>query len=308
MKKLLVSIIVLCVLSLIGIYALIPARIAFSKVIIVKTKLSIANRFLMDESKWGKWFPPDSDKNVHAYKNYSYLMGKKMLNAGEVSISNKQLTLSSLIHIISINTDSVAIEWKSEMPESTNPLSKLRYYIKAKRLQEDMTDILNSLKSFLEQNEKVYGVYIHEVISKDSTLIATSCVTSQYPSTTKIYDLISSLKEYIIHQNAKENNFPMLHVKKVNDTTYNTLVAIPVNKFLEGNGTIFNKRFVPWKVLTAEVKGGNYTVREALNQMKIYISDYHREAMAIPFESLVTNRSEQPDTLKWITRIYTPVK
>ena len=262
----------------------------------------------MDESKWVKWFPSESDKNGHMYNNYSYSIGKRMLNAGEVSISNKQIALISLIHIISINRDSVAIEWKSEIPGGTNPVSKLRNYLKAKRLQNNMADILNSLKSFLEENEKVYGVYVHEVISKDSTLIATNCVTKQYPSTLKIYDLISSLKKFIIDHNARENNFPMLHVKKVNDTTYKTLVAIPVNKFLPGNDTIFNKRFVPWKVLTAEVRGGNYTVQEALNQMKIYIDDYHREAMAIPFESLVTDRSVQPDTLKWITRIYTPVK
>jgi hypothetical protein len=29
--------------------------------------------------------------------------------------------------------------------------------------------------------------------------------------------------------------------------------------------------------------------------------------MAIPFQSLVTDRSKQPDTTKWITNIYTPV-
>jgi hypothetical protein len=60
-------------------------------------------------------------------------------------------------------------------------------------------------------------------------------------------------------------------------------------------------------VLRAEVKGGNATVEEALHQMKIFISDYQKTAMAIPFESLVTDRSKEPDTSKWITRIYTPV-
>ena len=30
-----------------------------------------------------------------------------------------------------------------------------------------MSDILNDLKAFLEQNEKVYGIYLHEIISKD---------------------------------------------------------------------------------------------------------------------------------------------
>jgi hypothetical protein len=37
------------------------------------------------------------------------------------------------------------------------------------------------------------------------------------------------------------------------------------------------------------------------------MSDYQQTAMAIPFESLVTDRSREPDTLKWITNIYVPV-
>ena len=84
-------------------------------------------------------------------------------------------------------------------------------------------------------------------------------------------------------------------------------MAIPVNKELPGNNKISFSRFVPWKVLTAEVKGGNYTVEEAMHQMKVFISDYQKTAMAIPFESLVTDRSKEPDTLKWVTGIYTPV-
>lgn len=308
MRKLLLCLTVLFVLFFASIYVFLPAKISFSKVAIIKTQTNIANRFLMDESKWGKWFPSDSDKKNHRYKNYFYSIDKKMLNAAEISISNKQISLKSIVHMLSINSDSIAIEWKSEMPESSNPINRIKNYIKAKSLQNNMSDILNHLKTFLEQNEKVYGVYIHEVISKDSTLIVTKCMTASYPSTIDIYQLISNLKNYISTHNAKENNFPMLHVRKVNDTTYEAMVAIPINKFLEGNDTIFNKRFVPWKVLTAEVKGGNYTVNEALAQMKMYISDYHREAMAIPFESLVTDRSKQPDTLQWVTRIYTPVR
>ena len=315
-KKLVLSFLVVGVLSLLGSYFFIPNKIAFSKVVIIKTKINIASRFLTYENKWSKWFPKDSANNSsllaekvgYRYKKYFYSIEKKMLNAGEISILNNKVLLKSLIHIISINGDSIAIEWKSETPETANPINKIRNYIKAKGIQNNMGDILNNLKTFLEQSEKVYGIYIHEIISRDSTLIATKCVTSTYPSTLDIYKLIETLKKYIISHGARENNFPMLHVKKVNDNSYEAMVAIPINKFLEGNDTVFNKRFVPWKVLTAEVRGGTYTVNEALDQMAIYIADYHREAMAIPFESLVTDRSKQPDTLQWITRIYTPVR
>jgi hypothetical protein len=270
----------------------------------------------MDENRWGKWFPSDSFKNssdssnkktTYKYQDYFYSIEKKMMNVAEVSISNNKISLNSLIKIISINSDSIAIEWKSNMPVTINPYNRIRNYIKARKLRDNMSDILTHLKTFLEKNDNVYGIHLHVIISKDSTLVATKCITTSYPSTPDIYNLIGNLRKYINLKDAKENNYPMLHVKKVNDTTFETMVAIPVNKDLNGNGKIFNKRFVPWKVLTAEVKGGNYTVNEALDQMAIYINDYQIKAMAIPFASLVTDRSEQPDTLQWITRIYTPV-
>jgi hypothetical protein len=315
MKSLFFTVIVICVLFLVSIYLFIPARVTFSQVLIIPTKITIANRFLIDESTWGKWFPHDSDntllpspgKNAFRYKNYFYSLGKKSMDVAQVSISNNQIFLQSLITMFSLNADSVAIEWKSEMPVASNPFKRISNYIKAREVRNNMGDVLQHLQTFLGNSEKVYGIRLHEVMSKDSTLISTESLTGSYPSTSDIYNLIGRLQKYIISQKAIETNFPMLHVHQINDTTYETLVAIPVNKYLEGNDKIFNKRFVPWKVLTAEVKGGNYTVNEAMDQMALYRNDYQIKAMAIPFESLVTDRSKQPDTLQWITRIYTPV-
>ncbi|MEP6950725.1 MAG: GyrI-like domain-containing protein [Ginsengibacter sp.] len=315
MKTLLISVTVICSLVLAGIYLFIPSKINFSKVAIIKTRINIANRFLLDESNWRKWFPADSpgnlptgnDKNTYRYKNYVYSVEKKMMNAASVSISNRQILLESLITMISMNGDSIAIEWKSNMPASSNPVERIRNYISARKLHNNMSDILTHLQTFLAKSENVYGIHLHEIISKDSTLVTTRDITTGYPSTTDIYNLIASLKKYISSKGAKENNFPMLSVKKVNDTTFETMVAIPVNKYLEDSGTVLYRRFVPWKVLTAEVKGGDYTVNEALDQMAIYMNDYQVQGMALPFASLVTDRSKQADTLQWVTRIYTPI-
>jgi hypothetical protein len=137
-------------------------------------------------------------------------------------------------------------------------------------------------------------------------MVLTTSVSKKYPTTSDVYQLVENLKKYIAAEDAKENNFPMLYVKKLPDFTFETMVAIPVNKELPGNGAISFSRFVPWKVLTAEVKGGDKTA-ETLHQMKLFMNDYQKTAMAIPFESLVTDRSKDPNTLKWITRIYTPV-
>jgi hypothetical protein len=60
-------------------------------------------------------------------------------------------------------------------------------------------------------------------------------------------------------------------------------------------------------ILTGEVTGGQKQIEEADRQMQLYIMDYQRSIIAIPFQMLITDRTKEPDSTKWITRIYYPV-
>jgi hypothetical protein len=41
--------------------------------------------------------------------------------------------------------------------------------------------------------------------------------------------------------------------------------------------------------------------------MKAYMKDFKLTSPAMPFELLVTNRANEPDTSKWVTKIYYPI-
>jgi hypothetical protein len=98
----------------------------------------------------------------------------------------------------------------------------------------------------------------------------------------------------------------MLHI--TSDSGYfETMVAIPVNKVVPPKDNFLFKRMVPGKILVTEVTGGRYTTAHALKQLENYLEDNELQSPAIPFESLVTDRSRQPDTSKWVTKIYYPV-
>ena len=72
-------------------------------------------------------------------------------------------------------------------------------------------------------------------------------------------------------------------------------------------GGIFSRKLVRGHYLETDVHGGSGAVNSALDRMNNYISDYGRTVMAIPFFSLMTDRSKEPDTTKWVTRIYYPI-
>ena len=316
MKKFLIIIFSLVILLSVSSYIFIPSTLQISKADYAQCNVYGADRILGNKNTWAKWWPENSASTENKdslgsktffYNGFNYQLSQKYYNAIEVQMQTKHSIINSRIVLIKIQNDSVILDWHCNLATSINPFTRILKYKEAEKIRNNMAAILSNLSSFLGNKKNLYGVNFNVVMSKDSTMVLTKKISKEYPSTADIYQLVGTLKKYIASQGAKENNYPMLHVKTLNDSTFETMVAIPVNKKLAGNGTISYSRFVPWKVLTAEVIGGNKTVEQALKQMKVLIGDYQISSMAIPFESLVTDRSQQPDTSKWVTNIYTPV-
>jgi len=99
----------------------------------------------------------------------------------------------------------------------------------------------------------------------------------------------------------------MLNVTKEGTNQYQFMIGIPVNRILPKQDGIFPTRLVPGNFMVTEVRGAQQQIDEALSQLNYYFSDYGKTAMAIPFQSLITDRSQEPDSTKWITRISAPV-
>jgi hypothetical protein len=105
-----------------------------------------------------------------------------------------------------------------------------------------------------------------------------------------------------------ETGFPMLNIYKTDSVNYLTRVAIPVDKKLPSSGNISYKWMLGGgNILVTDVRGGPFSIDSAFQQLEYYVHDYNRTSPAIPFQSLVTDRSKVPDTTKWITRLYYPV-
>lgn len=313
MKKLLLVLASICVVFLACIYLFIPSNITFSKVYILNTKISIANRLLLNENYWRKWWPshtsdkkPVQDKNDFVYNNYNYSLDKKMMNTGEIIISGNKISLKSILNIISVTNDSVAVNWTSEMPTSFNPFKRIKNYIYARQIKNSMTGILESFQAFLKKTENIYGLSIGQIQVKDTILISAKFSTQQYPSTQEIYAAVNNLKQYIVEAGAGETNSPMLNITH-DSTNYRTMIAIPISKEIPAKNDYEIKRMIPGKILVTEVKGGQSQTDEAMRQLTFFLNDNNISSPAKPFESLVTNRSLELDTSKWVTKIYYPI-
>ena len=99
-----------------------------------------------------------------------------------------------------------------------------------------------------------------------------------------------------------------MNITKADSFRYQIMVAIPINKSLKSEGDIFIRRMLyNGNLLMTEVRGGRNTINNALVQLTNYVRDHQYTSPAIPYESPVTDRIAEPDTTRWVTRIYYPI-
>lgn len=309
MKKLLLTVLILIVLILIGVYVIIPNKIVASQVMPIKSNVEASYRILQKQENWQQWWPQNSTKNSKtsfSFNGRNYELMQKAFKLFAIKINNKTDSLTSQFVFIPLSVDSMFIEWRAEKQASTNPVKRLQQFFEAKGLQSDMHAILSGLKPYLEDQQNLYGIRVSETLVKDSALVSSRIETTSYPSVQQIYAVIQKLKNYIDDEGARETDYPMLHVDSAAGK-FSSMIAIPTSKVLQGQGDIIPKRMVLGNILVAEVKGGSSTIRNGLNQLQLYVDDHRRASPAIPYQSLVTDRLSESDTNKWVTKIYYPV-
>jgi hypothetical protein len=174
-------------------------------------------------------------------------------------------------------------------------------------LKEHFASIFSSLKTYLENPTNVYGYSITQTSTKDTMLVAARASSTGTPSMQQVYGLVNQLKEYAKQNGALQTGFPMLNVTPAGNNQFQFMVAVPVNKELPAKGNIFARRMVPGNFMMTETKGGPGTVDDAMKQLQQFTIDHQRTSMAIPFQVMVTDRIQEQDTSKWVTKIYYPV-
>lgn len=316
MKKVIAGLFLFLVLTIISVFIFIPAQLHISAAAVMKANPNSLFRSLSDEANWVKWWPYESKKkelitqNSHFELNkFTYRLTKKLYNAAEVETIRKDQVINSKIFIISIAEDSLIVRWQSTGKTSLNPFTRIKQYQQAVNIKKNMTVILSCLKSFAENKENVYKFLIYHTTLKDTFYISEKMVTTSYPSTALIYKMIDNLRTYASAQKAVEVNFPILNITKKDSLHYETMAAIPINKTLNGNGNFAFKRMIayPDKILTADVKGGPEKIKEAYNELDTYIKDYNLTTPVISWETLITDRSKETDSIKWVTKICVPI-
>lgn len=298
-------------------YVYISNPLKIGRVEPVKCSPLAINRFLSDGTRFLKWWKSlqvskvlDSGKgdSVFLIQNTVFSVGRKIHEYENIHILIKNFNLQSSIILVPISRDSTHILWSSSLDNSMNPIKRLKNYGLAVELSHKLDSILDQLKHYLENPEKLYGFPIHEIGMVNNMIITSKIMRDSIPDTHTIYREIQKLRQYAKDRGAIQIDSPMLHIEKNPFKKYECMVGLPLNKKIPDSNPIFYKEIPKGgRILIGTLKGGNPVIESGFKTLELYLSDVQRGTPAIPFQVLKTNRIQVPDSSRWITYLYYPV-
>lgn len=306
MKKWL-SLIALLLLLFTAFYMFIPSLVPSAYSRAANCTRTAAERQMIHQERWQWWPGSQTAENSYVFNNCRYDIHKILLNGIRLTVSDGKDSLNGFIQFQDYGKDSTLFTWTPFVELSTQPLQRMAEYFAINRLNRNATQVVDSIQRYFNQMENVYGMKIIQENITDSSLISLKNTYDHYPTTAEIYAMIDSLKNYIRQENGEQNNYPMLNVRKTGENRYEAMTAVPTKWDLPATGRFELKKMVLGIILMGEVRGGPSRVRRAEREIDFYAKDYAKMAPAIPFQSLVTDRMNEPDTSKWITRVYYPI-
>jgi hypothetical protein len=265
-------------------------------------------RQIINKEKWANWWPGKKiNDSTYSYKNDTYKIQKILLNGFQTIVYDDKDSIKGLLQFIYFGMDSTKFKWTSDSHFSKNPFNRLEQSRQIKKLNANVVALILDMQKFFSVPANVYGMDIVEERIKDSTMIATRKTFDHYPTTKEIYEMIHSVKKYIKDNHGEENNYPMLNIHKEGEARYEAMIGVPTTVDLPAKGKFELKKMVLGVILRGTVVGGVERVKEGEKELAFFVTDHHKYSPAIPFQSLVTDRLSEPDSSKWITKLYYPI-
>lgn len=303
----------LLVIALAGIYLFIPSSPEVSVYRNIKASTPGTYRTLLNEKTWNRWWPKayarveKSNNTTYVYDKDTFLIRNASYNQIAIDIHNASGVLKSQLVFIPLAKDSLVLNWNFGMSTSTDPLKRIQQYREAADTKKNMDRIIDAAVSFCSKNENVYGISVSETSTVDTMLVFTTTETDASPSTELIYKEVKNLQDFLKQNQSPQTGNPMINVMETGKGNYKLMIALPTDTILKKGGKIQYKKMVPGRFITTNVMGGNEKINKAAEYIQQYFMDYQRVAMAIPFQVLITDRKQEPDSSKWITKLYFPV-
>lgn len=315
MKKVILFLVIAFILFAAGTYLFIPSRLNVSSTDVVHSSENGVVRHALDEKNWPLWWNYQRDSNSavrQAATSFtkggdSFFISTKFYKSADITILHGNNPIVTKFLIVPLSNDSTRVIWHYGIASSLNPFTRFIQYREAAGIRRNMDSVLVNLHGFLGKLQNVYGIPIARTSIQDTLFVSAKTTLKVYPHTPDVYSLLKKIRSYVAANGSKQSGNPIYNITPLGNGEFQLMAAIPVDKAVTENATFTNKKMVKGSFMVTEVVGGEQAVDNAWKSLLEYFTDYRKTSMAINFSMLITDREYQPDSSKWITRLYQPV-
>jgi hypothetical protein len=312
MKRRIYLPIIFIALLLLCISLIIPATVKKTTSVVPRVPETVVTRHMALKKGWALWWPDEKgislkDSSSYSYRGLTFKIEKTTFTQLNVTVSEGNTRIPTVISLVPGRNMMTEVSWSFIYPVGTDPLNRLLRFRRPAEMEAIVGDLLKHFMNFVEDEKNVYGLDIEYAKVQDSLVMTTRSISGKYPTTAEVYEMVGKLQNFAGEKKIGKNRPPMLNIIATDDSRYRITVALPVLERADPPKDIAFSRLILGNILISEVRGGNHTVEQAFSRVKRFIEDRRHTSPAIPFQMLVTDRMAEPDTSKWITRIYYPI-
>jgi len=298
MQKIIGFVSIILILSLAGVYVLIPNQLTIQGSQMVYQPTSSVIRAMTQTSKWSEWMP----------KEIILQPTNSLVATIQADLNEDGILVPVVFSIENAEGNNSFIQFETSMDQiGWSPIKRIQYYLFARKIQGHLNQVLAAATAHYNYSKGVYGFDIVETKVKDSSYLAIDQTSTDTPSLVQIYQMVDQLTAYINTQKGKAIGDPMVNITRVDTKAIYLQVAIPLERDIAVNGVFSIKKMVLGNLLSVKVQGDQVKVNAAFEATKQYITDKQKYSPAIPFVIYNTNRLLEKDPNRWISTINYPI-
>lgn len=306
MKRLLLALSVIIML-IFAVGSFLPKEKIFIQTVNSPVPFDGISRVIVNKDLWKNWWPSTiiNDSTV-IFNEKNIVINTLLLNGFKATIvEDNRNTYFDLQSVTTYNAET-AITLTTKVYLSANPFIKVFQYLSVGNTERTATALFEQLKISLSDIKKVYGFDIKMGKVPNSSYISVKQDFDHYPDNIELYKMIDEVKAFIVSENSKVVNDPILNIVKENNKSYTAMVAVASDKDIPTKGKFMLKQMMLGNIVVAEVKGGPANIEKCRQAVQFYVNDFRKISPAIAFERMISNRLTT-DSSQWLTTINYPV-
>ena len=327
-KRLLIVIFsIIVLLTLISFF--LPSMVKVQRTIEINTTSEIVFEQISDFHNWDKWSVWNRLDTAMQKKYYGAESGE---GAGYEWMSKKtgdgsmMITASApedsllidlefagrgkaqIIFLMKKKDKNVFVSWTMKYNLGWNPLARYMSLMMDKWIGKDFEDGLSNLKMVSESIPKKINVKIELSRLEKFNYIGIREKCRPEVISEKLSAILINLTDYLKKLNIQQSNAPFAIYFSMNEDSVDIEGGIPVDEKIKSTERIKYYTINETKAVVGDYFGPYNSLAKAHVVIQKWITANNLVSSGAPIEMYITDAEAEKDSMKWLTRIYYPVK